>query len=173
MQDCHLFALSLKENVLRRPATGDDSEKVTEALKNVGLWDKVSTFENGVDTMITKEFDKSGEVLSGGEAQKLAISTVSTRNSRFVVLDEPSSALDPDSEYALNQAIMRCATEQNKTVIFISHRLSTTRGADRIYVFDGGEIVGQGTHEELMRDDSLYSRMFRVQAEKYQDRTAV
>ena len=165
MQDCHLFALPLKENVLRRPATGDDGEKVTEALKNVGLWDKVSTFENGVDTMITKEFDKSGEVLSGGEAQKLAISTVYTKNSRFVILDEPSSALDPIAEDQMYRNMMKAC--EGRGVIFISHRLSSAVSADRIYVIEDGRAVESGTHSELMEKDGIYAAMFRKQAENY------
>ena len=165
MQDSHLFALSLKENVLRRPASEDDDEKVMEALKNVGLCDKVSTFEKGIDTMITKEFDKSGELLSGGEAQKLAISTIYTRKSRFVVLDEPSSALDPIAEDIMYRNMLKAC--EGRGVIFISHRLSSAVSADRIYVIEDGYAAESGTHSELMEKGGIYAAMFKKQAENY------
>ena len=83
-----------------------------------------------------------------------------------MILDEPSSALDPLAEYELNHAILQKADE--KTVIFISHRLSTTRMADRIYMFENGSIIESGSHEELMEQNGKYAEMFRLQAEKYQ-----
>lgn len=121
----------------------------------------------GIHTQLTREFDQSGTQLSGGEQQKVAIARTFYKNADLMILDEPSSALDPDAEYALNQAIMKNVS--NKTVIFISHRLSTTRNADRIYMFDNGQIVEQGTHEELMAANGKYAHMFNLQAEKYRD----
>lgn len=83
----------------------------------------------------------------------------------LIIMDEPSSALDPIAEYELNQSILNNA--KDKTVIFISHRLSTTRMADRIYMFDGGKIIEEGSHEELMVMNGKYAEMYRVQAKKY------
>jgi len=103
--------------------------------------------------------------LSGGEAQKIAIARVFAKPCDIVILDEPSSALDPISEYELNQTIMSAALD--KTVIFISHRLSTTRMADVIYMLENGEIIEQGSHDELMTLNGKYAAMFRMQAEKY------
>lgn len=89
------------------------------------------------------------------------------KNADLIILDEPSSALDPDAEYELNQAVYEYAG--SRTVIFISHRLSTTRHADRIYMFDSGKLVECGTHEELTAAGGRYAYMFRLQAEKYRE----
>jgi ATP-binding cassette subfamily B protein len=88
------------------------------------------------------------------------------KDSDLIILDEPSSALDPMSEYELNHTMMSAAFD--KTVIFISHRLSATIMADRIYMLDSGRIIEQGSHSELMTMDGKYAEMFRMQAEKYQ-----
>lgn len=88
----------------------------------------------------------------------------------LIILDEPSSALDSDAEYALNQAL--CKYADSRTVIFISHRLSTTRDADRIYMFDSGRLIEQGTHDELIAADGKYAYMFHLQAEKYREEAA-
>lgn len=166
-QDYRIFACSVAENVCGGEYDGSMESRALQALDESDFSGRLATLENGISTILTREFDDEGVQLSGGEAQKVAIARALYSNADLLILDEPSSALDPDSEYALNQSIMRYAVEKNKSVIFISHRLSTTRGADRIYVFDNGEIVGEGTHDELMQSDNLYSQMFRVQAEKY------
>ena len=115
--------------------------------------------------MLTREFDEKGTNLSGGEAQKVAIARVFAKPFELIIMDEPSSALDPVAEYELNRAILKYAAD--KTVIFISHRLSTTRMADRIYMFDSGSLVEDGTHEPLMAKNGRYAEMFNLQAEKY------
>ena len=120
---------------------------------------------DGIETPLTREFDNSGTQLSGGEQQKVAIARAFFKDADLIILDEPSSALDPEAEYALNQAIASYANQ--KTVIFISHRLSTTRHADRIYMFEEGKIIESGSHEELMALDGKYAYMFNLQAEKY------
>ncbi|QHW34860.1 ATP-binding cassette domain-containing protein [Paenibacillus rhizovicinus] len=104
-------------------------------------------------------------LLSGGEAQKVAIARVLYKNCRIIVLDEPSSALDPISEYNMNEAILKEAG--NKTVVFISHRLSTTRMADTIYMIEDGRIIEQGSHKDLMELNGKYAYMFNLQAERY------
>lgn len=103
--------------------------------------------------------------LSGGEKQKVAIARAFFKSTHFMVMDEPSSALDPIAEYKLNQNMMEIAMD--RTVIFISHRLSTTVMADRIYMFEKGEIIEQGSHGELMELDGKYAEMFRKQAVNY------
>lgn len=126
---------------------------------------KLAELDNGLETMLTREFDDNGTNLSGGEAQKVAIAHVFAGDFDVIIMDEPSAALDPIAEYELNEQIARFASD--KTVIFISHRLSTTRHADRIYMFEDGRVVEHGSHDELMRQGGKYAEMFTVQAEKY------
>lgn len=164
-QDYQIFAASIKENVAGGETEEKDEEKIKEALQNSTFTDKLNALTNGIDTILTKEFDNSGTQLSGGERQKIAIARGFYKNSDLIILDEPSSALDPDAEYELNKAIAEYAKE--KTVIFISHRLSTTRSADKIYMFKNGEIIESGSHEELMNKNGKYAYMFNLQAEKY------
>lgn len=165
-QDYRIFAASLAENVAGGPYTDDMQEKVLGALEKSTFGDKLQKLPDGIDTPLTREFDNSGTQLSGGEQQKVAIARAFFKDADLIILDEPSSALDPDAEYALNQAIASYANQ--KTVIFISHRLSTTRHADRIYMFEEGKIIESGSHEELMALDGKYAYMFNLQAEKYQ-----
>ncbi len=165
MQDFHTFALTTAENVLLRKRTPDDDEIIKNALQQSGLFEKVEKFEKGIDTVMTKEFDEKGELLSIGQQQKLAISHVYSKDNRFVILDEPSSALDPIAEYEMynqmNDACKDCA------MIFISHRLSSAVMADRIYLMEKGEISEVGTHKELMNLNGKYADMFRKQAQNY------
>lgn len=165
MQDCHIFALSVAENVLLRESGKGDKAKAMSALEKSGLSGKISEFEDGVDTMLTREFDDRGRNLSGGEAQKLAIAHVYTRDSRFVILDEPSSALDPIAEYEMYNRMMESCGD--KGVILISHRLSSAVMADRIYLLEDGAVAESGTHRELMEANGKYARMFRRQAQNY------
>ena len=139
-----------------------DEEKVFAALSESGFGKEL---KKGTDTVLLREFDDDGLSLSGGESQKVAIARTFYKNCPFAILDEPSANLDPMSEYALNEAMSRAA--DNKTVIFISHRLSTTVMADVIYMLENGEIIETGSHEELMAKNGKYAYMFNLQAEKY------
>ena len=165
-QDYRIFAATLAENVAGGLYTHDMEEKVLGALEKSTFGEKLKKLPDGIETPLTREFDNSGTQLSGGEQQKVAIARAFFKDADLIILDEPSSALDPDAEYALNQAIASYANQ--KTVIFISHRLSTTRHADRIYMFEEGKIIESGSHEELMALDGKYAYMFNLQAEKYQ-----
>ena len=166
MQDYHVFALSVAENVLRRARTSEDSDDmILDALDKAGFSGKLSTFKQGIDTQITKEFAEDGENLSGGEAQKLAISSIYAKDNRFVILDEPSSALDPIAEHEMYENMLRACGDCG--VIFISHRLSSAVSADRIYLIEDGSVAESGSHEELMRLGGKYAQMFRHQAENY------
>ena len=138
---------------------------VLDSLNQSGFSEKLNSFPQKEETMLTREFDKKGTGLSGGEAQKVAIARVFAKNCKIVVLDEPSSALDPISEYNLYHSMLNAAKE--KSVVFVSHRLSTTRIADKIYMFEKGEIIEQGSHDELMELNGKYAQMFNLQAEKY------
>ena len=164
-QDFQIFAGSVKENVLLDVADGIEDEGIKKALTQSGLMERINKFEKGLDTELTTEFSQEGVNLSGGESQKLAISRVFYKDAGLMILDEPSSALDPIAEYQLNHAMLEATGD--KTVIFISHRLSTTRIADRIIMLEKGKIVEQGTHEELLAMKGKYAQMWKVQAGAY------
>lgn len=159
-QDFQIFSATLGENVALDENV--DGIRAKWALKHSGYNKELP---NGIDTQLLREFDDEGIMMSGGESQKVAIARAFYKNCPYVILDEPSANLDPVAEYNLNQAMIEAA--ENKTVVFISHRLSTTVNADRIYVMENGEIIEQGTHDELMAKNSTYAYMFNLQAEKY------
>ena len=166
-QDFKIFATSIAENVMNGSYNEPtDKETVLRALDSADFSAKLSELSEGIDTHLTREFNENGTNLSGGESQKVAIARVFAQNYPIVIMDEPSSALDPLAEYNLNQSILH--NTDDKTVIFISHRLSTTRIADKIYMFDTGALIEEGSHSELLEKDGKYAEMFRVQSEKYQ-----
>ena len=166
-QDYNIYAASLAENVLMRKVKPEDEEKLRYALDKADFTKKLEKLPNGLDTQLTKEFSEEGTNLSGGESQKVAISRIFAKDGdrSIFILDEPSSALDPVSEYRLNKNLIDNA--EKETIIFISHRLSTTRMADRIYLFEHGTIKEQGTHDELMSLNGRYKEMFDRQAQNY------
>lgn len=164
-QDFKIFAGSVKENVLMDDTDEYDKEELKKALSESGLFERVERLGMEINTPLTHEFDDDGVELSGGESQKLAISRVFYQKAGLMILDEPSSALDPIAEYQLNHAMMS-ATGDN-TVIFISHRLSTTRLADRIIMLENGQIVEEGSHDELLKQNGKYAQMWKVQAGAY------
>lgn len=159
-QDFQIFACSLGENVALD--VDPDEARVKEALKHSGFNKEL---KNGINSELLREFDDEGVMLSGGEAQKTAIARAFYKDCPYVILDEPSANLDPVAEYNLNQAMIEAA--DHKTVIFISHRLSTTVNADKIYVMENGRIIESGSHAELMELGGTYAYMFNLQAEKY------
>lgn len=166
-QDFKIFAGSVKENVLMDVADRCEEEPVRQALSDSGLLERVVKMKGGLDTQLTTEIMEKGVNLSGGESQKLAIARVFYQKAGLMILDEPSSALDPIAEYQLNHAMLKAT--RDKTVIFISHRLSTTRLADYIVMLEQGQIVEQGTHEGLLKKNGKYAQMWRVQAGAYID----
>lgn len=161
-QDFSLFGATVGENVAMNSTP--DKARVLAALKESNFNKEM---KDGTDTILLREFDDSGLSLSGGEGQKVAVARAFYKKCPFAILDEPSANLDPVSEYALNEAMSRAA--EDKTVIFISHRLSTTVMADVIYMLENGEIVESGSHDELMAMNGKYAYMFNLQAEKYQE----
>jgi ATP-binding cassette subfamily B protein len=121
--------------------------------------------EDGLFTQVTTEFDKNGVDFSGGESQKVAISRAFYKDAEILIMDEPSSALDPIAEYELNKAMETAA--KGKTVFYISHRLSTTRDADRIIMLEKGQIIEEGTHAQLLAQNGKYAQMWHTQAGNY------
>lgn len=175
-QDYQIYASSIAENVLmdyEEDMSEETKERVESALKKAGFAGRLSSLDGGIDTPLTREFEEDGIQLSGGEAQKVAISRMFAKKEKMAIaiLDEPSSALDPKAEYTLNKNMMDKA--DGSSVIFISHRLSTTREADCIYMFEQGEIIESGTHEELMELDGKYAQMFKRQAQYYAENMEV
>ena len=164
-QDFKLFSLSVKENVVLRLPREGDTEAVTQALKESGAWKKIEKLEKGIESTMTREFDDEGVNLSIGEQQKVSLARIFAEKTPFVILDEPSSALDPIAEHTMFENMIR-ATE-GRSVIFISHRLSSATLADRVYMMEDGEIIESGTHAELMKKDGKYAEMFRLQAQNY------
>lgn len=163
LQDFCLFAYSIRENIVFNKNT--DEEKLNKCIKKSGLTDKVSALPNGFETVIYKRLDDNGIEFSGGEGQKLALARAIYKNSGILVLDEPTSALDPIAEYELFSKLSDIS--QGKTALFISHRLSSTRFCDRIFVLSGGKIAESGSHEELMAKQGIYADLFSSQAKYY------
>ncbi len=166
-QDFKLYAATLKENVLMDAAdeSREESFCVEQALYDAHFMLEDNRLSYQIETPLTTEFEKDGVNLSGGEAQKVAIARTLYRKQNMIIMDEPSSALDPLAEYRLNQELNEIA--RDKTVIFISHRLSTVRDADCIYMMENGRIVESGTHEALLAEDGKYAAMWKVQAGLY------
>ena len=164
-QDYKVLALSVRDNVLMGTKVDNPDETVTNALKCAGVWDKVSSLPRGIDTMMTKEFDKDGAVLSGGEQQKIVVARAFCQPASVKVFDEPSSALDPIAEYDLYKGIM--SESKGHTTIFISHRLSSVKDADMVFMLENGQIIERGSHNELMNKAGKYFDMFNKQAQNY------
>ena len=165
-QNVEVYAVTIAENILlKTPKTIEDFNLIDEALKFSGLDEYVNSLPNGINTLVTKEFDRDGIVLSGGQNQRLAIARGYALNYNLFILDEPSSALDPIAEANVYNNMLTLG--KNKTIIFISHRLTTTVNADYIYLFEHGKVIEQGTHEELMKLNKKYKEMFTSQSKKY------
>ena len=162
-QDYRIFAFELGENVA---AESDYPEqKAVQALENAGFGERLSTLKDGLHTQLFKNFSDDGVELSGGESQKVAIARCLHKDAPFAVMDEPTAALDPVAEADIYQRMNRFI--ENKGAIYISHRLSSCRFCDRIFVFEGGRLREQGTHEGLLLADGLYRRLWNAQAQYY------
>ena len=164
-QDYTNFAISVYENVMCHECTEEEKLVAEKALRQSGIWDKISTLPKKGDTVLTREFEKDGIGLSGGENQKVSAARLFAKDFQFAVLDEPSSALDPIAEYKMYENLIEVT--KNKTVLYISHRLSSAVLSDRIIVIGGGELLEQGSHSELMQRKGKYNEMFTLQASSY------
>ncbi|MBO5486825.1 MAG: ABC transporter ATP-binding protein [Eubacterium sp.] len=168
-QDFKLFGYTLDENICmgatdRNPAdySAADREKIYE-ISGIAPW--VKTLKKQGDTLLGKEFDPEGVEPSGGQAQKIAIARALYRDAPLVILDEPTAALDPVAEYEIYHHFHKMV--QNKTAIYISHRLSSCKFCDRIVVLGGNRIQEMGSHDELMEKKGVYAKLFQTQAKWY------
>ena len=164
-QDYKNFAVSVFENVMCRECSNEDKIKAQKALEAAGVWDKVKSLPLGGDTVLTREFEEDGAGLSGGENQKVSTARLFARKYEMAILDEPSSALDPIAEYKMYENLIKAT--KDKTVMYISHRLSSAVLSDRVIVLQNGSIIESGTHEELLKKGGKYSEMFNLQASAY------
>lgn len=164
-QDFSIFGLTVMENVLMGRHGENDEQVAADALKKAGMYDKVMSLPNGMHTVMTKEFDADGAVFSGGESQKIAVARTFAKDSYIKIFDEPSSALDPIAEYELFQNIMKEGSDH--TMFFISHRLSSVKKCDKVFMLEGGRLIEEGSHTELMAQNGSYAKMYRRQAMNY------
>jgi len=164
-QDCQIFSLPVIENVLMRKALPGEEQKVEEALKLSGVFEKVESLPQGLNTILTKEFDEDGAVLSGGEYQKIVVARAFVKECPVKIFDEPSSALDPIAEYQLFDNILK--SSKDKTMLFISHRLSSVQNADWVFMLEEGTVIEEGTHRMLMANKGAYADMYQKQAVNY------
>lgn len=166
-QDYRVFAMTVAENVLTEEVNDENRKTAVNALKMAGVLQKIDKLSNKENSILTKEFDKDGVLLSGGETQKVTISRLFARGFDVAVLDEPSSALDPVAESKIYDALIEGT--KGKTVIYISHRLSSATRSDNILVFNKGVLAEQGNHEVLMSNNGYYQEMFTLQASGYKE----
>ena len=166
-QDYKLFNFTIAENVSCKEAnTPEDEEKILRLIDEVGMKDKVSELKNGINSRFGKEYDEEGIEMSGGQSQKIAIARALYKPAEMVILDEPASALDPIAEAEIYEKFNSLV--EDKTAIYISHRMSSSIFCDKILIIDGGTVADFDTHENLMKKtESLYYKLFMAQAENY------
>ncbi|MDO5376813.1 MAG: ATP-binding cassette domain-containing protein [Clostridia bacterium] len=165
LQQYNLYAFSIANNVAMDDTY--DPDKIKQAILNCGWIESGIKLPHGIQTVISKEFDAQGLQLSGGQGQLLASARLYYTTKSLFILDEPSSALDPQMEYELNQRVWKLT--EGITTIIISHRLSMTKNADCIYYLDHGKIIEYGTHAQLLSQGGSYAALWQAQAEKYQE----
>ena len=164
-QDFKLFGMTVKENVLMGRDYENEEASVKEALKKADVLKRIEELDKGIDSVMTKEFDEEGCVLSGGESQKLAVARTFIKDAPMKIFDEPSSALDPIAEYELFNSII--GEGKDHTMLFISHRLSSVKNCDKVFMLEKGALIEEGTHKELMGKNGSYAAMYKKQAMNY------
>lgn len=169
-QDYRIFAMTVAENVIVDEVNETNVERAQKALRQSGVYEKIQTLPQAENTLLTREFDDKGALLSGGEAQKVTIARMFAKDFDIAILDEPSSALDPVAESKMYDSLMEGT--KGKTVFYISHRLSSATRSDKILVFAKGRLTEAGTHDELMELGGEYCNMFTLQASGYREEGA-
>ena len=164
-QDFQLLAFPLGQNVAA--AQDYDRKRAEKCLRMAGFGERLDSMPEGLDTCLYREFDEKGVEVSGGEAQKIALARALYKDAPFIVLDEPTAALDPIAEYEVYSHFDELVSD--KTAIYISHRLSSCRFCDEIAVFDHGQVVQQGSHDSLLADENgQYAKLWHAQAQYYE-----
>ena len=162
-QDFQIFSFSMGENIAG--STQVDEERAMDAIRRVGLEGLYRKLPEGLRTMLNRDFSDTGMEISGGEAQKTAMARAIYKDAPFVILDEPTAALDPIAENEIYTGFHEIIGK--KTALFISHRLSACRFSREILVFENGNVVQQGSHETLAEEEGLYRKMWQAQAQYY------
>ncbi|HEY5540806.1 MAG TPA: ABC transporter ATP-binding protein, partial [Coriobacteriia bacterium] len=166
LQDFAMYQFTARENIrVGNVALSPADPAIEAAARDAGVHETIMALPSGYDTELGKWFDE-GEELSHGEWQKVALARAFVRDAQILVFDEPTSALDPEAEARVFERIRELA--RDRAVVLISHRFSTVRGADRIYILDRGRIIESGTHDELVALNGRYAKMYEVQARAYQ-----
>ncbi len=161
-QDFRLFAISLKENIMSAADNVYDAAQVAEM---VGLSQKIAKLPDGIDSILSKDYEEGGIALSGGEEQKLALGRMLNKNSSLFILDEPTAAMDPYAEAEFYETFHKMI--RGKTTIYISHRMSASVFSDKILVLENGKVADFDTHDNLLKKQGRYQELFRIQAENY------
>lgn len=169
-QNVEVFAFPISENVSMKRPEDTDIRASEQCLIQAGMQEKIESLPNGVNTQLLKIIEDDGIDLSGGEKQKLALARALYKNAPVIVLDEPTAALDALAEYNLYKSFDKIIGD--KSAVYISHRLSSTRFCDNIAMFKSGEMVEYGTHDELLARNGAYAEMFEIQAQYYKDEEA-
>ena len=165
-QEFHMMAFTIKENVALTNKD-IDTEKVEKSLEMVGLNSKIKSLDQGLDQMMLKILDPKGVEFSGGENQKMAIARALYKDAGMIILDEPTAALDALAEEEIYQNFNQLIGD--KTAIYISHRLASTRFCDQIVLIGSNGIEEMGTHDELIERKGKYYQMFMIQGKYYQE----
>lgn len=166
-QDSFVFPLSLDENLTCCDRANADEERLKEALEYSGFWQAYHRCGKKGRTMLVREVNEDATDFSGGERQKLLFARALYKQAKLLILDEPTAALDPIAENELYRRFGKAA--KDSTVLFISHRLSSTRFCDRIILLEGARIAEEGTHEELMKKGGRYAELFEIQSKYYKE----
>lgn len=164
LQDFSIMPFTIRDNIVG--ANDLDYEKIDKILIEIKLYEKIASLENGLDTYMNKDIYENATDLSLGQKQKLAIARCLYQNPDLIILDEPTASLDPLAESAIYEQFNQMT--EGKTAIFISHRMSSSRFTDKILVLDDGKIKAFDSHQNLMKTDNIYSRLYKSQAKYYQ-----